>query len=141
MIFDQFIKDRKIKADSSEKFQLCFAPKGNILTQYLNSIPNPKDRNFAIQVAEKIKLIRKDKSGEYFYDTFRERIMFPIWDHYGNPIGFTSRSTKEGQQPKYLNSTESFIFQKSVSFMPFITREAQFVKEIKLSFAKEIWMR
>ena len=41
----------------------------------------------AIQVAEKIKIIRKDNSGNGHYDTFRERIMFPIWDHYGNPIG------------------------------------------------------
>ncbi|KAB3538631.1 DNA primase [Alkaliphilus pronyensis] len=53
---------------------------------------------------------RKDNSG--YYDRFRNRIMFPIFDTRGNVIGFGGRVTDEGL-PKYLNSPETPIFNKS----------------------------
>ena len=68
----------------------------------------------AIQVAEKIKLSEKIILATGIMIPF-EKDYVSIWDHYGNPIGFTSRSTKDGQQPKYLNSTESFIFKKAAT--------------------------
>ena len=36
--------------------------------------------------------------------------MFPIWNGQGAVIGYTSRALKDDQQPKYLNSSESFIY-------------------------------
>lgn len=45
------------------------------------------------------------------YDTFRDRIMFPIINRYGQPIGFGARAIGSGQ-PKYLNTADSPIFNK-----------------------------
>ena len=46
-------------------------------------------------------------------DRFRGRLMFPIRDTTGDPIGFGARALKEGDQPKYLNTPETPIYKKS----------------------------
>jgi DNA primase len=46
-------------------------------------------------------------------DRFRGRLMFPIRDNSGDPIGFGARALKEGDQPKYLNTPETPIYKKS----------------------------
>ncbi len=46
-------------------------------------------------------------------DRFRGRLMFPIRDNGGDPIGFGARALKEGDQPKYLNTPETPIYKKS----------------------------
>lgn len=56
-------------------------------------------------------LITKD-NGKY-YDRYRHRIMFPIHDRKGRIIGFGGRAIDNSQKPKYLNSPETAIFQKS----------------------------
>ena len=48
-----------------------------------------------------------------FYDRFRNRIIFPIADATGRVVAFGGRALAEDQQPKYLNSPESPLFQKS----------------------------
>ena len=45
-------------------------------------------------------------------DSFRGRLMFPIWDTKGDPVGFGGR-TLDGQGPKYKNSAETPLYQKS----------------------------
>ena len=47
-----------------------------------------------------------------FYDTFRNRLMFPVIDVTGKVIGFSGRILGDGE-PKYLNSPETLIFRKS----------------------------
>jgi len=47
------------------------------------------------------------------YDTFRNRLIFPIFDELGRPIAFGGRKLKEEDEPKYLNSPESRVFDKS----------------------------
>ena len=53
---------------------------------------------------------RKEKTG--FYDRFRNRLMIPIHSETGALVGFGGRSL-DGSEPKYLNSPESEIFNKS----------------------------
>src|ERR1051325_6174537 len=53
---------------------------------------------------------RKEKSG--FYDRFRNRLMIPIHSETGALVGFGGRSL-DGSEPKYLNSPESEVFNKS----------------------------
>ncbi|MBT6325977.1 MAG: DNA primase [Bdellovibrionales bacterium] len=107
-----FIKDRNLTIETSTQFMLGYAPSNNIITNYLKSIPDEKERNFALEVAKKISIIKVNENNHSCYDTFRNRIMFPIWDLYGQVTGFTSRAVLESQKPKYLNSKESFIFSK-----------------------------
>ena len=56
-------------------------------------------------------LIRPGKSGNY-YDTFRDRLVFPVIDIRGNVIGFSGRMLGD-REPKYLNSKETAVFTKS----------------------------
>jgi DNA primase len=56
-------------------------------------------------------LVKKNNSDEYF-DRFRNRIMFPITDHHGMTIAFSGRVLGD-EKPKYLNSPETKIFNKS----------------------------
>lgn len=56
-------------------------------------------------------LIRPGKSGNY-YDTFRDRLVFPVIDIRGNVIGFSGRMLGD-REPKYLNSKETAVFIKS----------------------------
>lgn len=57
-----------------------------------------------------VKLSRKDSSS--VYDAFRNRLMFPVIDVRGSVIGFSGRILDYGE-PKYLNSPETFVFNKS----------------------------
>jgi len=112
-LFLDFLKNRQLKIDIAEKFQLGFAPSGNIIANYFQSISDSSDRDHALKMALELGLIKPDKRDpKSYYDTFRERIMFPIWDQFGHLQGFTSRSIREDQIPKYLNSKESFVFDK-----------------------------
>ncbi len=47
------------------------------------------------------------------FDRFRNRVMIPIHDGKGRPIGFGARALKEGDEPKYLNSPQTALFDKS----------------------------
>ena len=48
-----------------------------------------------------------------YFDRFRNRIMFPILDHQGKTIAFSGRVLEADEEPKYLNSPETAIFNKS----------------------------
>lgn len=73
-----------------------------------------------MEAAEKLGLVRKSErnSGEFF-DLFRDRLMFPIFDVRGRVIAFGGRifpgapDVNGAKPPKYLNSPESVLFQKS----------------------------
>ena len=56
-------------------------------------------------------LVRKGKNGG-FYDVFRNRLMFPVIDVRGSVIGFSGRILGDGE-PKYMNSPETLVFNKS----------------------------
>jgi DNA primase len=62
---------------------------------------------------ETLGLLRKNNQGNY-YDFFKGRIIFPICDKYGHCVGFGGRIlTNDKKQPKYINSAESDLFDKS----------------------------
>lgn len=62
---------------------------------------------------EALGLLRKNNQGNY-YDFFKGRIIFPISDKYGHCVGFGGRIlTNDKKQPKYINSAESDLFDKS----------------------------
>ena len=59
-------------------------------------------------------LIKKTEKEEKYYDTFRNRVMFPIFDNADRVIAFSGRAIKEDDKtPKYLNSPETKLFYKS----------------------------
>lgn len=70
-----------------------------------------KDK-FTNEVLEKAGLILKTQKGDYI-DRFRNRIIIPIQDENGDIVAFGARAVEEGQNPKYLNSSDSLIYNKS----------------------------
>ena len=54
---------------------------------------------------------RSEKTGKLF-DLFRGRLMFPIFDSFGNIIAFGGRTLKKGELPKYINSPDSLVYNK-----------------------------
>lgn len=109
--YEEFLKKRGISPEHAELFGLGFAPGNNVLFSYLDSIRDQSERAFALKIALEIGLIKQGERNQY--DTFRNRIVFPIWDQFGQVIGFTARTIDDSKGPKYLNSSESFIFNKS----------------------------
>ena len=69
-------------------------------------------KNFQPSLMEKAGLIIKREQDETYFDRFRNRIMFPIFDKNGKVVAFSGRSLGESK-PKYLNSPETTIFNKS----------------------------
>ena len=65
-------------------------------------------------------LVKKVEGEEKYYDTFRSRVMFPIFDGAGRPIAFSGRLLGENANaPKYLNSPETALFHKSEALYGF----------------------
>lgn len=109
--FKDFQKARGLNDESIDNFQIGYAPGKNAVTNYLSSLKGPQ-KELAIEVATKIGIIRVNQRGQGHYDFFRDRVTFPIWDHAGKVRGYSSRAVLPDQKPKYLNSGESFIFDK-----------------------------
>lgn len=58
-------------------------------------------------------LLKRRPNGEGVYDAFRNRLIFPICDEAGRAIAFGARKLDPADEPKYLNSSESNVFNKS----------------------------
>ncbi len=111
--YDDFIKKRGLNEELATTYNLGFAQARNSLCDYLGSIPDEKEKTFALSIALELGLIKIDRhNSEAHYDTFRDRIIFPIWDQSGLVIGFTSRAIRDDQKAKYMNSVDSFVFNK-----------------------------
>ena len=106
-----FIEKRKLNEESIEKFQIGYAPGNNSLLKYLESVP-PADIDFAQQTAMDLGMVKYNETRDSYYDFYRDRVMFPIHDHSGQIRGYSSRAVLPDQNPKYLNSGESFAFDK-----------------------------
>ncbi len=110
--YTSFIEKRKLNVESIEKFQIGYAPGNNTLKHYLESVPEA-ERDFAQQTALDIGIVRYNEGRDSFYDFYRDRVMFPILDQSGQIRGYSSRAVLPDQIPKYLNSGESFAFEKN----------------------------
>jgi DNA primase len=110
-----YLKKRGITAETTEKFQIGAAgAQSDGLVQFLTQAKAPMD------VARDFGLTRASRKQPGDYDFFRERILFPLIDLRGRICGFGGRilpsvdaRPSEAKLPKYLNSSESDLFQKS----------------------------
>ncbi len=100
-----YLIKRGINIETIKDYCLGFAPEGwGSVVKYLRS------KNLSLPNAQKLGLIIGKGNGQY-YDRFRNRIVFPIYNVSHRIMGFGGRIISEGE-PKYLNSPESFIYQK-----------------------------
>ena len=104
-----YLLSRGIDDTSVETFKLGMAPDN------WEMLSNSLRKNKAdMTICEKVGLCGKSTKGmgERYYDKFKNRVMFPIFDRNEHVAGFGARAIDEKQQPKYLNSPESEIYQK-----------------------------
>ena len=107
-----YVRDRRVSQDMQKMYRLGYAPRGNRLLKYLS-----QDQGYAFEDLIKLGLIKPSKhddgpNSNPYYDNFRDRLMFPIWDMKGRVIAFGGRILGAGE-PKYLNSPETPLFHKS----------------------------
>ncbi|HIK03424.1 MAG TPA: DNA primase [Trichormus sp. M33_DOE_039] len=99
--------DRLFNEATIQQFGLGYAPPAwETLHRYL-----VEDKHYPVQLVEKAGLIKPRKEGSGYYDVFRDRLMIPIRDVQGRVIGFGGRTLSD-EQPKYLNSPETELFNK-----------------------------
>jgi DNA primase len=105
-----YLEQRGVPGEITERYRLGYAPDpGQTGWSYLIDQLSAKD--LTAEILEQAGLAaRNDRGGHY--DRFRTRIMFPINDMTGRVVAFGGRILGDGQ-PKYMNSPESPIFEKS----------------------------
>jgi DNA primase len=101
-----YLENRGIPNEIAEDWELGYAPnEGTALASYL------KTKGFKLKDASEAGLVSGD-SDQGYGDFFRDRLMFPIRDDRGRLVAFGGRSLGS-ENPKYLNSRDSFLFRKS----------------------------
>ena len=101
-----YLDSRRVAPGARKKFGLGYSPGGSALRDFLNK------QGHDDKLLERAGLVLEGKGGRGFYDRFRGRLMFPIFDVSGKVIGFGGRILDDGE-PKYLNSPETPVFDKS----------------------------
>ena len=119
----RYLDERGIPQEVAEGFQLGYAPGGwNGLVRFLANRRAPLDKAAALGLlGERAGRNERSRPGaQQWYDKFRHRLIFPITDVTGRPVGFGGRllpdpqrdASRERPQPKYLNSPESALYKK-----------------------------
>ncbi len=102
----RYLRGRGYGGDVVDRFSIGFSPDAwDELTRHL------KGRGFTDRTLAESGLASRSRVGRLI-DRFRGRIMFPIFDLRGDPVGFGARQL-EGDGPKYLNTSETPIYHKS----------------------------
>ena len=108
-----YLKNRGLTDDTIEQWQIGFvSDQWDLLTQYLLK----KGHSIDDLVASGLTIKRDAGSTSHsFYDRFRGRIMFPIWDVHDEVVGFTGRVLVETDKSggKYVNTPQTIVYDKS----------------------------
>lgn len=122
----KYLNERGVKEEIQKRFGIGYAPSGrDHLCRYL------KEKGFSTDAMIKSGLVMASKDGKGLYDRFFNRLMFPIFDIQGRPIAFGGRVIDKGE-PKYLNSPETVVFNKSRTLYGMNFAKAARKKEIIL---------
>ena len=104
-----YLKERGVSEEAVKKFQLGYAP----LT-WDGTLRWSRSRKYDPKLLEQAGLVIRKEEGNDYYDRFRGRLMFPINDVQGRPIGFSGRIIEgdASKGAKYVNSPETLLFKK-----------------------------
>lgn len=110
-----YVQKRAISRDSLLAFGIGFAPESwTSLRDYLLQIKAPIVKAYELGLLRTKGGEKPKEDGSNLFDTFRNRLIFPIRDPQGEVIGFGGRwlGGSSAETPKYLNSPESLIYEK-----------------------------
>ena len=101
----EYLEKRGVGEVAITKFRLGLAPNSN------DALACELKKEFTKEELLDAGLV-SEKEGRIF-DRFKNRIIIPIFDTYDSPVAFGARAIMDGQNPKYLNSPDSKIYNKS----------------------------
>lgn len=104
----KYLRGRGLEKDTILEWRIGLAPEGwRSVHDFL------KTKDVKVGDMEGAGLVKKGEKGSY-YDRFRNRVMFPIFDSQGRPIAFSGRTlSNDKDEAKYINSPETDLFNKS----------------------------
>lgn len=100
----EYLHNRKIDDDIINEFEIGLSMNDNNVSKLLEKK--------GYDVNELIDIGLCGKKDNFIYDIFRNRIMFPLYNLEGKPVGFSGRIYNGEKDSKYVNSKESIIFKK-----------------------------
>ena len=119
----RYISSRGMEQKTIDAFGIGFAPPG-----WQNIIGHLHTKGFTLQEMEQAGLVIRRQNNENqvrsaqqgYYDRFRARVMFPIFDHMGRAVGFSGRilpsefggPQDQSQEAKYINTPDTLVYQK-----------------------------
>ncbi len=103
----EYLKSRRVTLELVKQFRLGFAPEAwDGLLNYL------RQQDVPLHLMEKAGLIIAREGKEGYYDRFRNRITFPIFDQRGHCVAFGARALEKDASAKYINSPETPVYTK-----------------------------
>ena len=106
----RYVVERGISAEMVESFQIGCAAEG-----WEHMVAAIRKHGWDLAAFEAAGLVSPRDRGEGHYDKLRHRLIFPICDALGRPIAFGGRKLRAEDEPKYLNSPETPLFNKSAT--------------------------
>lgn len=100
----EYIKMRQFNRKTLEDFKLGYSLNFKEIIDYL------KSQGFSLQEMKQAGIVQ-EKNG-YFYDVFAGRLMFPIFNSFGECVGFSARVLGQTDFAKYINTAETLLFKK-----------------------------
>ncbi len=100
----EYIKMRQFNRKTLEDFKLGYSLNFKEIIDYL------KSQGFSLQEMKQAGIVQ-EKNG-YFYDVFAGRLMFPIFNSFGECVGFSARVLGQADFAKYINTAETLLFKK-----------------------------
>ncbi len=108
----KYLQERGLTQDTLIEWQIGFSP-----NSWEDLVSVLRRRGYKDEDIVAAGLANRRKQGTGIYNRFRDRIMFPINDFYGNPVAFSARVRPDKEEEevlgKYINSPQTFIYDKS----------------------------
>jgi len=104
----QYARDRQLTDESIRRFGLGYAP--DAWDGLLNA---GREKGFSERILLAAGLAVRRESGSGCYDRLRDRLVFPILDTNKRVVALAGRALSDEQTPKYLNTNETILFDKS----------------------------
>ena len=105
-IVRKYLENRGIKQETVLAYKLGYAPdQWNRLEEYL------LQKGFSQEYVKLSGLIKRNENRNSYYDLFRKRLMFPIFQYNGDILGFGGR-VLDDTLPKYINTPETELYSK-----------------------------
>lgn len=103
----EYLKSRSINLECVNRFRLGYAH-----DSWDGLAGELKQNNFSDEAILKSGLVVPRDKGQGFYDRFRGRVIFPIFDYRGRSLAFGARALKKDDKAKYINSPETVLYTK-----------------------------